>query len=345
MVRRVVRMGDGVVCRGADVVNRGVDGRLRAGNRQKMRYSSRGGGFPWAGQRLHKEVRTDRAPGPQGCWCWGAGSPLGGAGQARGGGALIDASGARATCRRAPPPPPRALSPGRASTTARTATEQHAHNVHGRVTDLISGQSRGWPRWLQSFLSSPALPAKGGNAGRQAIKGSSPAPSHQHQGTISPCSSAPPGLGLDNGVRQLAAGSIEATTAHPASAIGSGPLGTRGAPTGMGALDNLPKDCHGMSLPCACVSLSGRLSLDTAHCICSALIHRWMQSLQGGRDGTCGRRRQGLLRPPSSVRLRGKTIRLGNGPAACVPVLRLVDFLSMPKSDRGEDKTWTIARD
>jgi hypothetical protein len=71
MTARVVRNGGMGVVRcveertSSNEVSMG-DGRLRAGNRQKMRYSSRGGGIPWAGQRLHKKVRTGTWLGSQG---------------------------------------------------------------------------------------------------------------------------------------------------------------------------------------------------------------------------------------------------------------------------------------
>lgn len=74
--------------------------------------------------------------------------------------------------------------------------------------------------------------------------------------------------------------------------------------------------------------------------------HPPVDAVTAGRQGRDLRQTQTRLAPSSVVGTpAGQTIRLGNGPAACVPVLRLVDFLSMPKSDRGEDKTWTIARD
>lgn len=123
------------------------------------------------------------------------------------------------------------------------------------------------------------------------------------------------------------AGPIEATTAHPASAIESGPLGLWGRgelQQGWELSTTSPRtDCHGMSL-----SRHSSLHLLGAHPPVNAVT--------AGRDGTCGRRRQGLLRPPSSVRLRGKRSVWATGCLCARPPSPSI--LSMPKSDRGRTR-------
>lgn len=188
-------------------------------------------------------------------------------------------------------------------------------------------------RWLQSFLSSPALVGGGwkcGAAGDQRVQSR---PSHQHQGTISPCSSAPPGLGLDAAQCWLDRGDQRPTQSQQSN-LGLWGGGDEGSSSRDGSsLDNLPKDCHGMSL-----SPSEWLHSQSRHSSLHLLgAHPPVNAVTAGRDGTCGRRRQGLLRPPSSVRLRGKRSVWATGCLCARPPSRRLFVDAEIRQRRGQD--------
>lgn len=125
-------------------------------------------------------------------------------------------------------------------------------------------------------------------------------------------------------------------TAHPESAIESGPLGRRDEGSSSrdgGSLDNLPKDCHGMSL-----SPSEWLHSQSRHSSLHLLgAHPPVNAVTAGRHGTCGRRRQGLLRPPSSVRLRGKRSVWATGCLCARPPSRRLFVDAEIRQRRGQD--------